>query len=232
MSDNDKVTIWGGIPRFGTVPNVGQVIAGSDNGFVIYDSASDNTGVIYGPGIPTPDKNMELIEETVAGVTTKYYGFAGYCGSFYSTASQSNLAAVNLTSFDSSSLLYYTNVAGTPLTQLTVLNHGVYRLTGTLDFFCNEAKVPVSPVTQWSDIALEVYTGVWIKKNGTDVPWTKRPYKMIGDYSRLVVNIDYMLELAANDYIEIVWESASVNTILYNAGPDYPSALVNINLVR
>ena len=33
MSDNDKVTIWGGIPRFGTTPTTGQAIAGGGDGF-------------------------------------------------------------------------------------------------------------------------------------------------------------------------------------------------------
>ena len=150
----------------------------------------------------------------------------------YSTSGQSNSAAQNIVSFDNASIIYFTNAAGVPLTKLTVIYPGIYRISGTLDFYCNEAKVPVSPVTQWSDIALEIYTGVWIKKNGTDVAWTKRPYKMIGDYSRLVVNIDYMVDLAANDYIEIVWESASANTSLYSAAADYPSALINMNLVR
>ena len=108
--ENEKVTIWGGIPRFGTTPTTGQSIVGGGNGFIIYDSAEDNTNVTPAAGIPFPNKNMELAQKTIAGVTTQYYGFAGYCGSFYSQASQSNLAANNIVEFDTVSVLYLTNV--------------------------------------------------------------------------------------------------------------------------
>ena len=58
MSDNDQVTIWGGIPRFGTTPTTGQAIAGGGNGFVIYDSAIDNTSITPIPQTSLPNKNM------------------------------------------------------------------------------------------------------------------------------------------------------------------------------
>jgi hypothetical protein len=74
--------------------------------------------------------------------------------------------------------------------------------------------------------------GVWIRKNGVDVPWTKRAYSLIGNEARMVVSIDYMLVLENDEYAELVWESASANTSLYNAAADYPSALINITLVR
>ena len=152
MSENDQVTIWGGVPRFGTTPTTGQAIAGGGDGFVIYDSAVDNiaipipapnitigiqyqiifsgstdftalgsannnVGTIFtatasgtalsGTGIvtiapasdaPPPNKNMELAQKTVAGVTTKYYGFAGYCASYYLDATQANASATNIVS--------------------------------------------------------------------------------------------------------------------------------------
>lgn len=238
MADNEKVSIWGGVPRFGTTPTTGQAIAGGGTGFVIYDSAEDNTGVIPAASIPMPNKNMELAQKTIAGVTTKYYGFAGYCGSFYSQVTQSNLAAENIVEFDTASVLYLTDILGTPITQLTALHPGVYRISGTLDFYANEAKVPVNPVTQWSDIALELFVNVWIKKNGTLVPWTYRDYKLIGDYPRLIVNIDYMVYLDTNDYIQIAWNGTDAlsvldpNITLVNAYADAPSALINMTLVR
>jgi hypothetical protein len=353
MPDNDKVTIWGGIPRFGTTPTTGQAIAGGGNGFVIYDSAIDNinipasrirignqykitfagstnfvllgsannnVGTIFtatssgtalsGTGIvsieptsatPLPNKNMELANKTITGVITQYYGFAGYSGSYYSTSTQANLAAQNLVNFNQTSIQYGVYLTGSPTSRLTVQNAGVYRISGTLDFYCTDVKPPTSvPITlsgtipltstsapvssasgtgssqnitingplpetitvngqtitisgqtadltgidadlsgatgtvdvEWDDVALETSLGVWIRKNGVDVPWTKRAYSLIGNEARMVVSIDYMLVLENDEYAELVWESASANTSLYNAATDYPSALINITLVR
>jgi hypothetical protein len=308
MANNDQVTIWGGIPRFGTTPTTGQAIAGGGNGFVIYDSAIDNinipaskirignqykitfagstdfvllgsannnvgtiftatssgtissgTGIVSiepTPATPLPNKNMELANKTITGVTTQYYGFAGYSGSYYSTSTQANLAAQNLVNFNQTSIQYGVYLTGSPTSRLTVQNAGVYRISGTLDFYCTDVKPPTSvPVSttsitvsgpfpetitisgqtvdvEWDDVALETSLGVWIRKNGVDVPWTKRAYSLIGNEARMVVSIDYMLVLENDEYAELVWESASANTSLYNAAADYPSALINITLVR
>lgn len=44
MADNDKVTIWGGVPRFGTTPTTGQAIAGG--GVADYPSALINMNLV------------------------------------------------------------------------------------------------------------------------------------------------------------------------------------------
>ena len=87
-----------------------------------------------------------MAKKTVAGVTTQYYGFAGYCGSYYADVDQPNSALNNLTFFTNSSVQYFTNVTGTPLTRLTALNPGTYRISGTLDFVANEA-IPATPIS-------------------------------------------------------------------------------------
>lgn len=288
MPDNDKVTIWGGVPRFGATPTTGQVIAGGGTGFVIYDSAKDNTSVVPIPGnTPFPNKNMELAKKTIAGVTTQYYGFAGYCGSYYSDVTQANLTGQNLVSFDASSIQYGVYLTGTPTTQIAVYSAGVYKISGTLDFYCSDVKpstsvtitlsgtaplnatsapVSVGTVTingplpetdsvssqtadltgiganlsgitttaliSWADVALETYLSVWIRKNGVDVPWSKRAYSLIGDKARMVVAIEYMVTLGDGEYVELVWESSSANTSLYSAAVNYPSAIINMNMVR
>ena len=68
MAENEQVTIWGGVPRFGKTPTTGQAIAGGGNGFVIYESAIDNTAIVPIPGnTPPPNKNMELAQKTEIG---------------------------------------------------------------------------------------------------------------------------------------------------------------------
>lgn len=315
MADNDKVSIWGGVPRFGTTPTLGQAIAGSGDGFVIYESAEDNTAVVTIPQTPLPNKNMELAKKTVAGVTTQYYGFSGYCGSYYSTSTQTQALASteSLVYFEDSQVQYLTNVLGTPKTRITALHPGVYQISGTLAFYANETKLgtevditlsgsaPLSPTIapvssasgtgasqsialsgdpqtitingqtitisgqnadlsgvsadlsgitatatiSWSDVALERYVNVWIKKNGTAINWTGRGYKLIGDFGKVMANIDYLVNMNKDDYVEIAWfgygitggvgvldTSIKLNYDGAYLGVNYPSALINMTLVR
>jgi hypothetical protein len=293
MPDNDKVTIWGGVPRFGTTPTTGQAIVGGGNGFVIYDSAKNNTGVVVIPGnTPLPNKNMEIAQKTVAGVTTQYYGFAGYCASYYSSSNQPNSTYENIVFFDGPSLEYGISCLGAPKTKLTALHAGVYKISGSLDAFGNETKGPstqtitlsgtapvssgsgtgasqniplsgdpetitvngqtitisgqtanlsgvTAPITfSWTDIALYRYFNVWIKKNGTLVSQTKKNIVFVGDYPRYNIPLDYMIYLDANDYVEIAWyatDGAGIldpNIELTVAGVNFPSALINMNMVR
>lgn len=327
MPNNDKVTIWGGVPRFGTTPTTGQAIAGGGNGFVIYDSAEDNTGIVVIAQTPLPNKNMELAQKTVAGVTTQYYGFAGYLGSYYSTSTQTQALASTetLVYFEDSQIQYLTNVLGTPKTKITALHPGVYRISGTLAFYADEAKgatsvtitlsgsapldptsAPVStgnvasasgtgasqnitiastPTTitvngqtitisgqtvsgqtvdlsgvsanlsgitsnvniSWADVALERYVNVWLKKNGTRIDWTGRNYKLIGDFGKVMAEIDYLVDMAKDDYVEIAWfgfeltgtplaavldTNVKLNYDGSYLSTNYPSALINMTLVR
>ena len=228
MSDNDQVTIWGGIPRFGTTPTTGQAIAGGGNGFVIYDSATDNTAIVPASYTPLPNKNMELAQKTVAGVTTQYYGFAGYCASYYSSIVQANLTLNNIVSFNGTNIEYGISRLGSPTTKLTALNSGVYKISGTLDFFLN-GLAGATP---------QRYIDIWLTKNGTLVNWTYRNFVTVGDYARLVAVIDYMIMLDANDYVEINWYAVdSLNVLdpnmeLVIAKANSPSALINMNMVK
>lgn len=229
MSDNDNVTICGGIPRFGTTPTTGQAIAGGGNGFVIYDSAEDNTGIVPVSTTPLPNKNMEIAEKTVAGVKSQYYGFAGYCASYYSTAVQPNATFNNVVSFNGTNIEYgIGRLGGPPTTQLTALHPGVYKISGTLDFFLN-GLAGANP---------QRFINVWITKNGTLVNWTYRDFFTVGDYARLVAVIDYMIMLDANDYVEILWYATDILNVLDPnmemtvAFANSPSALINMNMVR
>ena len=184
MSDNDQVTIWGGIPRFGTTPTTGQAISGGGNGFVIYDSASDNTAVVPAANTPLPNKNMELAQKTVAGVTTQYYGFAGYCASYYLDATQANASATNIVSSYKSSIQYGIHLTGGSSTRLTVYNAGVYKVSGSLNFNCSSAagSVSVSGGFDWPTVVLESTVDVWIKKKITiDEDWELAGQKVFFD---------------------------------------------------
>ena len=193
-----------------------------------------NTSLVPAGDTPLPNKNMELAQKTVAGVTTQYYGFAGYCASYYLDATQANASATNIVSSYKSSIQYGIHLTGGSSTRLTVYNAGVYKVSGALNFNCTSSAgtVSVAGGFNWSTVVLESTVDVWIKKNGVDVPFTKIRNVLIGDSASVAVNIDYMITLSDNDYIEVAWQASDANTSLTYIGGDFPSALINMNMVR
>lgn len=89
---------------------------------------------------------------------------------------------------------------------------------------------------------------IWIRKNGTDIPATNSRFsiparKSAGTASHLIATTPVMVELAANDYIELMWHVTSTSVsmeyfpaVTYSAGvtpavPATPSAFVQVQFV-
>jgi hypothetical protein len=96
-----------------------------------------------------------------------------------------------------------------------------------------------------------VYTvniDIWLRKNGTDIPDTNSRFsisarKSAGSPSHLIVTTPIMVELAANDYIQVMFHVTSTSVSLehfpavtYSAGvtpaiPATPSAIVQVEFM-
>lgn len=118
--------------------------------------------------------------------------------------------------------------------RLTVPTEGVYTVTYSLQF-----KNTTNDV---QDI------DIWLRKNGTDVPDTNSRFsisarKSSGNPSHLIVTTPIMVELAANDYIQVMWHVTDVGVnmehfpaVTYSAGvtpaiPATPSAIVQVEFM-
>lgn len=118
--------------------------------------------------------------------------------------------------------------------RLTVPYEGVYNVTYSLQF-----KNTTNDV---QDI------DIWLRKNGTDVPDTNSRFsisarKSAGNPSHLIVTTPIMVELAANDYVQVMWHVTSTSVSLehfpavtYSAGvtpaiPATPSAIVQVEFM-
>ena len=118
--------------------------------------------------------------------------------------------------------------------RLTVPTEGVYTVTYSLQF-----KNTTNDV---QDI------DIWIRKNGTDVPDTNSRFsisarKSTGNPSHLIVTTPIMVELASNDYIQLMWHVTNTGVSLehfpavaYSAGvtpaiPATPSAIVQVEFM-
>jgi hypothetical protein len=118
--------------------------------------------------------------------------------------------------------------------RLTVPAAGVYNVIYSLQFKNDSNAI--------QDI------DIWFRRNGTDVPDTNGRYsisarKSIGNPSHLIVTSPIMVELAANDYIELIFHVTDTSVVMehfpavtYSAGvtpaiPATPSAIVQVQFV-
>ena len=118
--------------------------------------------------------------------------------------------------------------------RLTVPNAGVYNVTYSIQF-----KNTTNAV---QDI------DIWLRKNGTDVPDTNSRFsiaarKGAGNPSHLIATTPIMVELAANDYVQVVWHVTDTGVSIEHfpavtavpgttpAHPATPSAIVQVEFM-
>ena len=89
---------------------------------------------------------------------------------------------------------------------------------------------------------------IWLRKNGTDVPDTNSRFSIVarkgaGNPSHLIVTTPIMVELAANDYIQVMWHVTDTGVSIEHfpavtavpgttpAIPATPSAIVQVEFM-
>jgi hypothetical protein len=118
--------------------------------------------------------------------------------------------------------------------RLTVPATGVYNVTFSLQF--------KNTTNGAEDI------DIWMRKNGTDIPDTNSRFsivarKSVSSPSHLIVTTSVMVDLLANDYIQVMWHVTNVNVTMEQfpavtavpgttpAIPATPSAIVQVEFV-
>lgn len=118
--------------------------------------------------------------------------------------------------------------------RLTVPYEGVYTVTFSIQFRNTTNAI--------QDI------DIWLRKNGTDVPDTNSRFsisarKGAGNPSHLIATTSIMVELAANDYIQVMWHVTDVGVNMEHfpavtavpgttpAHPATPSAIVQVEFM-
>lgn len=132
-------------------------------------------------------------------------GVLGYWGSFWDTTNQ-NAGAINtpqvitINTTDPAS----NGVSIASGSQVTFSNAGVYSLTFSIQF-TNTSTANGS-------------TQIWLKKNGTNLPDTNShfdvPDKQGSSFSSEILTVNFVLELAASDYIQVFWQTATTSVRL------------------
>jgi hypothetical protein len=84
---------------------------------------------------------------------------------------------------------------------------------------------------------------VWFRKNGTNIANSNSrfhppPRKSAGDPSHIIAALNFFVDMAANDYVEIVWRTENTGVSIEHFGtstsptrPAVPSVIATMNLV-
>ena len=84
---------------------------------------------------------------------------------------------------------------------------------------------------------------IWFRKNGTNIANSNSRFhpparKSSGDPSHIIAALNFFIDMAANDYVEIVWRTADVGVSIEHYGtstsptrPAVPSVIATMNLI-
>ena len=142
-------------------------------------------------------------------------------GSFYDTTTQT-AAAINTAyavTFNTTDLSFGVTV-GTPTSRIYVDRPNVYNI----QFSAQLDKLSGGVGLVW----------IWLRKNGVNVPDSAGQVRIQGNNAEVVAAWNYLTQLNAGDYIEIMWEVDDTSVqLLYEAAtavhPAIPSVILTVS---
>ena len=147
----------------------------------------------------------------------------GYYGVFYDTSNQYNIPANTSRPMKCNSTAEAKGVSVDTNGVFTVDNAGVYNI---------QFSTQLTKTDSGNDIV-----DIWFRKNGSNIAESNTEYTVVGNNGRSVAALNYVLTLAANNTIEIMWRAADSHiTLLHQDAtanvPATPSVIVTITPVQ
>jgi hypothetical protein len=207
------------LPPFGGDPRgVAEVVNGIMNG------KTNNTGTVTlatGGATSTTITDARIGVDSVILLCPTSAVSAAYQfphGSFQDTTNQtiSSTTTAYAMTFNTTDFAEFVSVASN--SRITVQKSGVYDLQFSSQFVNTDSAI--------QDI------DIWIRKNGTDIPLSRGSISIPNRHGsvdgRILPSWNYLLQLAANDYVEIMWSATSttvsMTTIPTDVSPTRPAA--------
>ena len=206
-----------------TSPNItGTAIINNQvvNGTITLPALSAGFVQLNGAGLLSSASLTSSNVTTALGYTPVHPMYAQFSDNTTQTNTLLTAKAMTLNSTDIASS-YISVVGGT---KITVSVAGVYNLM---------FSAQIGKSNTGTD-----YCTIWFRKNGTDIPNSATDFSLIGAGALEVAAWNYMVSLAVNDYLEIMWSTEDVNITIIAQGtrtgpvrPAVPSLIVTINRV-
>ena len=154
---------------------------------------------------------------------------SAYYGNFYSTAIQTNVG-VAATPDEANAFTFNSPPDGVGVTivsnsRITVANSATYNL---------QFSAQLNKTDSGNDSV-----DVWLAKNGTNIEWSSGREWLYGNDAKQVIGWNFIITLAANDYIELMWYSPDADVRIYSeiastapTRPAIPSIIATLTQVK
>ena len=152
---------------------------------------------------------------------------SGYYGAFQDNTTQTAVSAntayaVKFNTTDLSNGVSIVNDGSGNPTRITLANAGVYNIQHSLQL-------------EKTGGSGNFVVDIWIRKNGVDIPSTTGKVVLTGSVnaSPIVAAWNYVLDLAAGDYVQLMWSTSNNNAVILAAAaaaphPAVPSSILTI----
>lgn len=226
---NDQVLIQTGTKGLSIDDKLKVVSTGTQiTGSLIVSGSARVTGSFAITGSGTLN-NCTILTDCDTGsflkTTSTGFGSTSYYGSFYHTSSQFTSAPNTPTpiSMSSTDFAYGISISGSDSDKIKFASGGYY----DIQFSAEMAKSTGTSATAY----------FWIRRNGTDVPWTNTGVTLAGGSSDVATPAwNFFVSASANDYYQLMWSATSTNPFITSSlsvggGPAVPSIIVTVNRV-
>jgi hypothetical protein len=188
------------LPPFGSDPRgVAEIVNGlmngksNNTGTVTLNTGGASTTTIYDARI-SPESKIILIPFSANAFNDK----VPY-GAFQDTTDQTAASTTAAYAVTYNTTDYSNGITLSNSSRLNVTSPGVYNIQFSIQFANDD--------TQIQDV------DVWFRKNGTDVAGSNSKFSVPNSHGgtdgHLIAALNFFIELAANDYIQIMWATTS-----------------------
>jgi hypothetical protein len=151
----------------------------------------------------------------------------GYYGAFQDNTTQTALdinvaTSVKFNTTDLSNGVTIVNDGSGNPTRVTIANAGVYNIQFSLQ---------LEKISGSGNYVIDI----WLRKNGTNVEGTTGKVVLTGsaNASPVVAAWNYVLQLASNDYVQLMWSTSNTNAVIFSESasspyPSLPSSILTI----
>lgn len=213
----------GGNPRE-TAEVVNRVLDGKINsvGLLTLDTGNATSTTLYDARI-SPDSIILFVPYSAAAIAD-----AVPYGAFQDTTDQTAASTTAAYAITLNTTDYAVGVSIVSSSQITVRSAGVYNIQFSIQFA--NSNVAIQDVD------------VWFRKNGTDVAGSNSKFSVPNSHGgtdgHLIAALNFYIQLAAGDYVQLMWSTTSTDVSLEQiptqtspTRPSTPSVIVTINKV-
>jgi hypothetical protein len=175
--------------------------------------ASENPVLMAGePGIESQTGNLKIGDGRTPWNVLPYHGCPGYWGSFWDTTSQTATANTPTAILLRKNDLDNRGVKVISDSRITVDHPGIYSFTFSVQFSNTNEQI--------HDV------NVWLRKNDSgasgDVADSDSKFSIIAKHGgvdgNVIGTVNFVLKLAAADYIELIWATSNAAAYIHSEG--------------